>query len=367
MSTRDSNPRRSYGTGSLYTRSDRADAWYGRWWANGSQVNRRVGPRRIPGTSDGLTHKQAEAKLRKMITEVTVAPPPSQRLTVAESGRRYLRHLEAAGRKPSTIAAVRGHLKHWHGPYFGERSLDTIRGEDIVDLIALMQRGQRPSGITRTKPLSAKSIRNAIGTLGALLAYARRKRWITTNPVAEVDLPGVTTAVDIRFLTPVEVDELVDAVPDGPYHAVDRALYLTAAMTGLREGELIALRWRDVDWTAGRVRVRRNYVLGSYGTPKSRRSVRSVPLHDRVAGELDRLFQDVPGQGDDDLVFADPVTGGPLAKAALLKRHRAALGAARLDESHRFHDLRHYADGCVMRPDRSFGLVRARPVGILSA
>ncbi len=62
-------------------------------------------------------------------------------------------------------------------------------------------------------------------------------------------------------------------------------------MTGLRQGELIALRWRDVDWRAARIRVRQNYVLGEFGTPKSKRSTRSVPMADAVAGELDRLFQ----------------------------------------------------------------------------
>ncbi len=45
-------------------------------------------------------------------------------------------------------------------------------------------------------------------------------------------------------------------------------------MTGLRAGELVALRWRDVDWVVARVRVRQNYVLGEFGTPKSRRSTR---------------------------------------------------------------------------------------------
>ena len=64
------------------------------------------------------------------------------------------------------------------------------------------------------------------------------------------------------------------------YHEIDRALYLVAAMTGLRLGELLALRWRDVDWIAGVIRVRRNYVRGRYGTPKSRRSSRAVPMAD---------------------------------------------------------------------------------------
>jgi integrase len=61
-------------------------------------------------------------------------------------------------------------------------------------------------------------------------------------------------------------------------------------MTGLRQGELVALRWLDVDWTARRVRVRRNYTRRAYGTPKAKGSHRSVPLADRLGGELDRLY-----------------------------------------------------------------------------
>jgi hypothetical protein len=60
-------------------------------------------------------------------------------------------------------------------------------------------------------------------------------------------------------------------------------LFLTAALTGMREGELLALRWRDIDWAARRVRVRRNYVRGSWGPPKTRRGSRAVPLADRLA------------------------------------------------------------------------------------
>ena len=60
-----------------------------------------------------------------------------------------------------------------------------------------------------------------------------------------------------------------------------------------------------------------------------------------VAAELDRLFKVSAWQGDDELVFAHPHTGGPLYKPGVLRRMRKALKAAGLDESHRFHDLRH--------------------------
>jgi integrase len=110
-------------------------------------------------------------------------------------------------------------------------------------------------------------------------------------------------------------------------------------MTGLRKGELLALRWKDVDWSAGRIRVRQNYVRGEFGTPKSKRSTRSVPLADDVAGELDRLYTRSRRQGDGDLVFAHPQTGNPLPKANVTRRMRAALKAAKLDTAHRGSNL----------------------------
>lgn len=64
-------------------------------------------------------------------------------------------------------------------------------------------------------------------------------------------------------------------------------------------------------------------------------------MADEVAGELDRLSSTVGESSGDALVFADPHTAGPLDKAAILRRYRRALKAAQLEQSHRFHDLRH--------------------------
>jgi integrase len=337
--------RRPYGAGSLYARGE---VWYAHWRADGGrQVKRRVGPMRVEGSRDGLTRRQAEAELRRLIAETGPAQMiRGDALTIGELGRRYLANLERQSRKKATTTAVESILRVWLEPFFADRDLRRIAAQDVHDLMTMMEKGERPgpraAGDRRYgRPVGAKSVRNYIGCLSALLGFAERKGWLHVNVARHVELPSKPESVEIRFLEPREVRALADAAIAGPYREIDRVLYLTAAMTGLRQGELVALRWRDVDWTAGRVRVRQNYVLGEFGTPKSRRSTRSVPMADEVAGELDRLSRTVGETTGDDLVFADPHTGGPLDKAAILRRYRRALKAAQLEQSHRFHDLRH--------------------------
>jgi integrase len=329
-------PRRAPGSGSILIRRDRAgrETWYGKWTTTGGrQVKRRLGLKRTPGSSDGLTRRQAEAELRRLMSEITAPGSVGDRRSIDEVAGAYVAHLERLGRKPSTVIAVRSALNTHITPFFRGRSIESISHHDVADLVTLLE----------DRDLSPKSVHNYIGTLGALFTFAMhpRRRWASANPCHGVELPAVPEFTEIRYLDLDEVDSLVNAAVPGPYEAIDRALYRTAAMTGLRQGELIALRWRDVDWTASRVRVRQNYVRGQFGTPKSRRSSRSVPLADEVAGELDRLFQTSARQGDDDLVFADPHTGGPMERAGILRRFRRALKTAQLDAGHRFHDLRH--------------------------
>jgi integrase len=324
--------RRSYGTGSLYP-SENGRTWVGHWRSNGRQLKRTVGPIRHPGSRTGLTRTQAEAKLRELISEVEVRPRAGERLDVDEVARRYLRHQARQGRRRSTRKNIESEVRVHLTPFFGSRSMDAIKPEDVLDLVTVLEE----------KKLAPKTIKNIVATLSALFNFAKgpQRRWATANPCEGVELPGVPARTEIRYLTLDEIDALVAHARPGIFRAIDRAMYRTAAMTGLRQGELLALRWRDVDWLAARIRVRQNYVLGEFGAPKSKRSTRSVPMADEVAGELDRLFKLSRWQGDDDLVFAHPVNGAPISKRGVLKRLRKALGAASLDTSHRFHDLRH--------------------------
>jgi integrase len=329
--------RRPHGTGSLYVRKDAAgrETWYAHWRQNGQQVKRKIGLKRGAGSREGLTRSQAEAELRQKIREVNPKPRVGEVLTVAEVSTLYIARAKRRGRKRSTLedleSDTRVHLK----PFFGTKSLDSIKRRDVNDFVSTLEE----------KGLAPKTIRDIAATLSALFNFAKvgedESRWAMENPCEGIELPAVPERTEIHFLTVEEVDAAVANVPKGIYQAIDKAMILTAAMTGLRKGELVALRWRDIDWPAARIRIRQNYVRKEFGTPKSKRSTRSVPMADEVGGELERLFTASRFQGDDDLVFAHPVTGGPMPKANVTRRFRKALKAAGLDDSHRFHDLRH--------------------------
>jgi integrase len=325
---------RPRGSGSITIRQTaKGPVFYGQWWLTPAQkVSRRLGPVRGPGSKVGLTPNMAEAELRRKMAEV-VAPTEPRRsgTSFGEAGKLYLAHLKRAGRKKSTIAAVESCLRVWLIPFFKGKAMGRVTYHDVEDLVAAMEQ----------KSLEPKSVKNYIGTLSSMYVYGinPRRGWATANPVDGVELPAIQEHVGIRFLEPEQVDALIRHVPDGPYRELDRVLWRVAAMTGLRQGELIALRWQDVDWPVSRLRVRRSFVLGEFGTPKSRRSSRAVPLALEVQQAL-AAWQPVDA-AEDDLVFPDPLTGGPLASnAAILRRFRAALDAAGLPP-HRFHDLRH--------------------------
>jgi integrase len=154
------------------------------------------------------------------------------------------------------------------------------------------------------------------------------------NPVATVEPHRVRPSGDIEVFSPEEVWALARAAASEQ----DRAIYLTAAFTGLRRGELLALRWRDVDFAGHTIRVRGNWAARQLTTPKSGK-VRSVPMAPDVARSLAELGKRDLFTGDDDLVFAS-IVGGHLDADALSSRYRTALARAKL-RSLRFHDLRH--------------------------
>jgi integrase len=327
----DSTQPRPRGTGSLLRHAHKsgAETWYGKWWTNGGQVMRRLGSVRA-GTRDGLTRSQAEAALRRAIESSQTARLRSERLDLAEAGRRYLENREAIGLKPGTMSDYESYLRVHLVPFFGRRLLEQISPEDVEAFIAAKwQEGK-----------AVKSILNYVGLLNTLFAHGMKRGWCSSNPVRSIDKPRDRRDPEIRFLNQQELEALLDATPDDLLGAVERVLYLAAAMTGLRRGELLALRWGDVDWDAGVIRVRRTYTRGQFATPKTRRSSRAVPLADRLRDELRRHERRSHYQSELDLVFCHPRSGCVLDPSRLRRRFQDAARRAGLRPV-RFHDLRH--------------------------
>ena len=274
---RDSTQPRPRGTGSLLRHAHRSGAR--------DLVRQMVGERRAgdaasgsvraAGTRDGLTRSQAEAALRRAIESSQTERPRSERLDLAEAGRRYLENREAIGLKPGTLSDYESYLRVHLLPFFGRRALEQITPDDVEAFIAAK----------RQEGKAVKSILNYVGLLNTLFAHGMKRGWCTSNPVRSIDKPRDRRDPEIRFLNQQELEALLDATPDDLLGSVERVLYLAAAMTGLRRGELLALRWRDVDWDAGLIRVRRTYTRGQFGTPKtppleSRSSARRPAKHE---------------------------------------------------------------------------------------
>lgn len=296
-------------------------------------MRRRVGPKRARGSSDGLTRAQAEKKLRALMEAESFALAARSRLSIEPAGKRYLDHLaDVMGRKPSTISDYRYMLESHMVPFFGERKLDRLNADLVADYMV----AKRRSG------LAPKTVANHMRFLHGVFSFAVKRGWMASNLVAQVDRPPAEGAdPDISFLEVSEVEAVIRAVPiEGKFASTDRTVILAAAMTGLRQGELIGLRWQDVDFVAGRIRVRQNFTRGEWGKPKSKRSTRSVPMVDRLAAELERHFQTSDFRGDGDLVFAHPQIGTTLDASALRTRYKAARDKARVRPV-RFHGLRH--------------------------
>lgn len=307
----------------------RGPAWYAKYrLPDGRQVQRKLGPAwtgRGRPPAGYLTKRLAEDWLRGVLEEARRGTLPGMvrtGATFADAAAEYLRYIEQdRGRKPSTLRGYRSALKAHLLPAFGEIPVESVTTEAIERWIA----GFKGSARSRNKLLIQ---------LHGILGRARKAYGLPGNAAAEVEKFPLKRSGEIDVFSPEEVWALVRAAESEQ----DAAIFLTAAFTGLRMGELLALRWRDVDFAGQTVRVRASYYAGALTTPKSGK-VRAVPMAPDVASVLAQVGQRVDWVGDDDPVFAG-VAGSYLDGSALRRRYKLALAAAGLRPL-RFHDLRH--------------------------
>jgi integrase len=312
-------------------RGARSDAWYTKYrLPDGRQVKRKIGPawsERGRPAAGYFTRRTAQAWLDDVLAQARRGELPGMvrtGATFADATAEFMRWLEHdRDRKPSTLrdyeSIIRAHLL----PAFGKEALEDITTEQIEGWSARLA----ASGMGNRTRLKVLTV------LHGVMGRAKRVWKLPRNPVSEVEKPIQRRRTEIEVFSPEEVMALVRAADSEQ----DAAIYLTAAFTGLRRGELVALRWRDVDFPRRHIRVTASYTERSLTTPKSGRA-RSVPMAPAVASTLARLASGSGGT-EDDLVFPG-MAGGFLDASALYRRYKSTLKRAGLRDL-RFHDLRH--------------------------
>jgi integrase len=322
--------RRGRGEGTLPTK--RPD---GRWQA-------RV---RLPGGGRKSvyadTKEECGRKLRAVIREIDAGDRPiGDRLTFGAYAETWIerKRLKLAERTHTRYAGI---LRVHAIPTLGKVPLSKLRWE-AIDLLLTSK------GAT----LAPRTVHHLRAVIRSVLQSALKERLVRVNEAALTDAPRVTKT-PVRATEPEEAYAILEAVRGDRLEA----LVTLALWTGCRQGELLALAWRDVDLDAGRFVVRRTLGLGrdAKGEPKftegakTEKSVRTVRIRPSTVAVLrehrkrqvaERLVAGTRWH-DYDLVFATTI-GTPLHPGDLLRSFRRLLAAAGIPAM-RWHDLRHAA------------------------
>ena len=262
----------------------RGDQWYAKYrLPSGRQRQKRLGPAwtgRGRPPAGYLTKRTAEAELAALLTDARRGAGPAYEsgATFSDAAAEYLRYVEEVRQiDPGTVADYRGVIEGYLRAEFGDTPLDVVT-PDAIDAYKerLIADGQLSNRTDRPPPR-----RFARGLQARKAAFGARRR--TPPPPSWSSGRRSSTRASS---TPSTATRSSDS-PAPPTSAQDAALYRVGGVTGLRQGELLGLRWGCVDFVGGLVHVRRNYTGGVDKIPKGKR-VRSVPMIPAVIDTLAR-------------------------------------------------------------------------------
>jgi integrase len=246
-------------------------------------------------------------------SQVTLREAATAWLQGAKAG--LIRNRSGDAYKPSVLRSYEAALEARILPELGARRLSEISRVDVQDLAdRLIAEG-----------LTASTIRNTLMPLRVIFRRAVSRGEVAVNPTTGLELPAVRGRRD-RIASPEEAAQLIAAAPKR-----DQALWATALYAGLRRGELMALRWEDVDLSNGVIRVERSWdVREGVVEPKSRAGKRKVPIASVLR---DYLIEHKLASGcGDGLVFGRSPTW-PFNHTTILGRAHTAWKKANAEEA----------------------------------
>ncbi len=299
---------------------------------------------RIRRTVKGATKRQAEAEMRRLLAEIesgTYVEPT--KVTVAEFLRTWLKDSAAPRLRPKTARDYSLLIERHIVPALGHIPLSALQPIHLQDFYRRTLEAGRLDG---KGALSARSVVLIHVVVHAALKQAVKWQMVPRNAADAVDPPRPRRPK----MTTLDADGVKKLLAKTEGHR-DRLLIETAVRTGLRRGELLALRWEDIDLDAKVLRVQHGLVrLDGHSTlaePKTKGSRRQVPLSDDAVGVLREVRRAQAEQklrlggnyGDRSLVFCNP-DGSVIEPSSVSHRFKELVEAAGF-QGLRFHDLRH--------------------------
>ena len=272
-----------------------------------------------------VTKTEATAKLHEMLAKINggTYTPPSP-LTVADHMRRWLQEVCAPRLATLTMKGYRLNVEKHIIPAIGAMRLTDLRANDLQGFYADL----------RSSGLAERTIQYVHANIHAALRQAVKSGDLSRN-VADAVTPPRPKRQEMMTLLPDDVGRLLYAAKDSAI----ADLVLFALHTGMRRGELLGLRWQEVDLAAAAVQVERSLIRTKAGfevkSPKSQRSRRMIPLN---RATVDRLSS-IPSSGRHELVFCHR-DGSPFDPSTVTHTFSKIAAKAGFDGL-RFHDLRH--------------------------
>lgn len=280
--------------------------------------------------------ERASASILSDLDQQTYVEP--RRITLAEWVRGEWLPLMKQQVKASTWSSYQRNLELHVLPTLGARQLQGITPGLLNALYRqLLETGRRngPAG----RGLSAKTVRYVHTTISKVLSDAVDQELLPRNPAARAKPPRPPRGTSsLRFWTPEELTRFLDHVRDHRWFP----LWRLAAMTGMRRGELLGLRWQDIDFAHARLAVRQTLISISYrmelSTPKTHRA-RVIDLDAETLGVLRKLFAERGHPAASSHVFVGDEGDAihPESVRVVFERLHPHAGVPRI----RFHDLRH--------------------------
>lgn len=296
--------------------------WEGRFRLNGGkQTPVSLGTRKDVDPVRGITEAEAFKKLQKVIANY-VPPQKGSKITFGLICDKYFLHKQSLDLGANSLANIERDIRVHLKPQWEHRDPVTITTEEMQQFQAKLRR-----------KLADKTVRNIMSTLFSVCEHGVTKlKVLPVNECLEVEkLKARSTKTDMIVLSTSELDEIRAAFPDTALGRQDALMVLVAARSGLRQGESISVRWRNIDFDQGMIRVATSFerVTRQHKEPKSYEP-RALPLAQIVHDPLYEHFKQSKWNKPDDLVFPHPDTGRELDGAALNDRFKQAVIAANI-------------------------------------